>query len=91
MNKVELSKQISSKMSIKQVEALRFIHTLEEVFEEALLTDNSIIFQNFGTFTLWQQTERPGRNPKTGVPVTIKARKSVKFKPGKQLLEGLNK
>ena len=36
MNKVELSKQISSKMSIKQVEALRFIHTLEEVFEEAL-------------------------------------------------------
>ena len=47
MNKVELSKQISSKMSIKQVEALRFIHTLEEVFEEALLTDNSIIFQNF--------------------------------------------
>lgn len=64
MNKVELSKQISSKMSIKQVEALRFIHTLEEVFEEALLTDNSIIFQNFGTFTLWQQTERPGRNPK---------------------------
>ena len=59
MNKVELSKQISSKMSIKQVEALRFIHTLEEVFEEALLTDNSIIFQNFGTFTLWQQTERP--------------------------------
>ena len=27
MNKVELSKQISSKMSIKQVEALRFIHT----------------------------------------------------------------
>ena len=91
MNKVELSKQISSKMSIKQVEALRFIHTLEEVFEEALLTDNSIIFQNFGTFTLWQQTERPGRNTKTGVPVTIKARKSVKFKPGKQLLEALNK
>ncbi len=34
MNKVELSKQISSKMSIKQVEALRFIHTWKKFLKK---------------------------------------------------------
>ncbi len=91
MNKTELSKQISLKMSVKPAEALRFISALEEVFEETLSTENNIVFQNFGTFTLWPQTEREGRNPKTGETVTIKARNSVKFKPGKRLLDILNK
>lgn len=74
-------------MSVKQVEALRFLQTFEEVLKE----EESIIFQNFGTFSLWRQTERQGRNPKTGEPVIIKARKSIKFKPGKHLLDTLNK
>lgn len=91
MNKTELCKQISLRMSVKPAEALRFISTFEDVFEEALLTDNSIVFQNFGTFSIWSQTEREGRNPKTGISVTIKARNSVKFKPGKHLLKVLNK
>ena len=49
-----------------------------------------MVSQGFGTFTLWSQSERPGRNPKTGIPVTIPSRNSVKFKPGKGLLEYLN-
>lgn len=91
MNKTELSKHISLRMSVKQVEALRFLQTFEEVVEEVLKAEENIIFQNFGTFSLWQQTERQGRNPKTGEPVIIKARKSIKFKPGKHLLDTLNK
>ena len=35
-------------------------------------------------------TKRSGRNPRTGVPCVIEARTSVKFKPGKFLLEALN-
>lgn len=90
MNKTELSQRISGKMCITRKEALRFINTIEEVFKETLQSED-IIFLNFGTFSLWPQTERMGRNPKTGAPVPIKARNSVKFKPGKLLLEAINK
>ena len=37
------------------------------------------------------QTERLARNPKTGTPVMIPARTTVKFKPGKYLLDAINK
>ncbi|WP_301042593.1 HU family DNA-binding protein, partial [Parabacteroides goldsteinii] len=36
------------------------------------------------------QTSRLARNPKTGTPVQIPARTTVKFKPGKFLLEAMN-
>lgn len=91
MNKTDLSKKISRKMSVKQAKVLQFLNTMEEILEDAFKDDDYITFQNFGTFTLWQQTERPGRNPKTGAPVTIKARKSIKFKPSKHLLNVINK
>lgn len=91
MNKTELSKIIASRMSVSQREARLFIDTLGELLQESLLKDEYMMFQGFGTFTLWKQAERPGRNPKIGVPVVIHARNSVKFKAGKQLLEALNK
>ena len=56
--------------------------------------DRSICFYEkalgFGTLSAWEQTERIGRNPKNGVAYMIRARKSVKFKPGKLLLKQLN-
>ena len=49
-----------------------------------------MLLQNFGHFQPWQQKERFGRNPRTGVECPIRKRVSVKFKPGKGLLELLN-
>lgn len=44
----------------------------------------------FGTLIPRPQTSRLARNPKTGTPVQIPARTTVKFKPGKFLLEAMN-
>lgn len=90
MNKAELARQISRRMAVPRGEAMRYIDTLKEVFAETFQRDESIIIQNFGSFSLWEQTERPGRNPRTGEPVLITARKSIKFKPGQYLLDKLN-
>ena len=91
MNKTELSKIVAKRMSVTQKEALLFIETLGEVLAESLAHDEYLGFQGFGTFSLWKQTERQGRNPRLGVPAVIRTRNSVKFKPGKQLLEILNR
>lgn len=90
MNKSELAKKISENMSVTCKTAIRFIEVFEEILETEIKEGNTICLQGFGSFSLWQQTERIGRNPKIGSPVKIPARKSVKFKPGKFLLSRLN-
>ena len=50
--------------------------------------ENTLI--GFGTLIPRPQTSRLARNPKTGTPVQIPARTTVKFKPGKFLLEAMN-
>ena len=83
MNRRELVKTLADKMSVTQAEAMRFVQAWEETTTEALEL-------GFGTLSAWKQTERIGRNPRNGVAYIIRARKSVKFKPGKLLLKRLN-
>lgn len=90
MNKTELAKCLAERMSITQSSSRCFLNALEEVLTGELRQNGSVMLQGFGTFTPWEQTERPGRNPRTGTPCAIRARTSVKFKPGKNLLEVLN-
>ena len=91
MNKIELARAIQEACGCTQTEAAGLLNTVIDVFTEQLSNGNSINLQGFGTLKPWHQTLRDDRNPKTGVPVTIPPRISVKFRPGKFLLEALNK
>lgn len=91
MNKTEFTKKLASRLSVSVKEAQQFMNVYEETLGEVVLDEGYMVCQGFGTYTLWQQTERMGRNPKTGVNVLIPARNSIKFKPGKELLMMLNR
>lgn len=45
----------------------------------------SVKLTGFGNFQLRNKTERPGRNPKTGVEVNIPARRVVTFRASQKL------
>lgn len=90
MNKLEFSKKVASRLSITQRDALRFIKGYQDALAEVIKEEGVMASQGFGTFTLWAQSERKGRNPRTGDPAPIPARNSIKFKPGKELLNYLN-
>lgn len=90
MNKSELIIAMSEKMSVTQRDARRFINVFEGLLADVLKDDEVFMLQGFGTFQLWKQVERQGRNPRTGESCMIRPRLSVKFKPGKGLLEELN-
>lgn len=92
MNKSELVEVLAERMNTPQYRVREFVNSLQGVMEETLIKDEKgIILQGFGTFTLWKQSARLGRNPRNGNECLIRARKSVKFKPGKFLLEALNR
>jgi integration host factor subunit beta len=61
---------------------------VEEIFEniiQALKSGEKIELRGFGSFQVRQPEARRGRNPKTGAPVEIPAKRVVYFKPGKEL------
>ena len=43
----------------------------------------------FGSFAVSRRNARMGRNPRTGEPIKIKARKGVRFKAGSKLRAAL--
>jgi len=61
---------------------------VDQVFEEIRTTlegGEPVRISGFGNFELRDKKARPGRNPKTGEPKIIKARRVVTFKAGQKL------
>lgn len=90
MNKAELVNELTEKMNITQEQSRQFVNVFQKILTEAIKQDTPVMLQGFGCFIPWKQNEREGRNPHTGISCVIPARTSVKFKPGKFLLEELN-
>ena len=55
------------------------------------LTENGRVeLRGFGTFSTRARDGRTGRNPRTGEPVTVDAKRVPYFKPGKEMRARLN-
>lgn len=91
MNKSTLIQKMAGRIHRPKKHCQEYLETLIEIMAEELQEGNSLMIQGFGSFSVWEQSERIGRNPRTGVSCTIRPRNSVKFKPGKTLLGQLNK
>ena len=85
MNKAELIVEMAEKAGLKKV-----LEAYMEIVTEKMSQNEEISIVGFGTLLPRPQNSRLARNPKTGTPVQIPARTTVKFKPGKFLLEAMN-
>ncbi len=90
MNKTELIDALAAKTGFSKDESKQFLESYIEIMTKCLAQKEDVVLVGFGTMSVWEQTQRLARNPKTGVPVMIQPRTSIKFKPGKFLLEALN-
>lgn len=61
-----------------------------DIVTEMLSHNEEVALVGFGTLVPHPQTERLARNPQNGTPVMIPSRTTVKFRPGKFLLEAIN-
>ena len=62
---------------------------LDEITAE-LTNNNRLEFRDFGVFEVREQAARVAQNPKTLEPVEVPARRTVKFKMGRMMREGMN-
>ncbi len=85
MSKAELVEKIAEQAKLTKADADRAVNAFINVVTSSLKSGDDVALIGFGTFTTVDRAERPGRNPLTGEPITISAKKVVKFKPGKNL------
>ncbi|MCA9771707.1 MAG: integration host factor subunit beta [Myxococcales bacterium] len=62
------------------------VNTILERMTAALAEGDKIEIRGFGSFRVKSRAPRQGRNPKTGVQVSIPAKRVPVFKPGKELV-----
>jgi len=91
MNKAELIDALANKTGLQKVDAKKALDAYIEIVTECMSKKEEIALIGFGTLSPRPQTSRMARNPKTGTPVMIQARTTVRFKPGKFLLLAINK
>ncbi len=85
MNKAELVDAIASKAGLSKADAKKALDAFVDTTSEALKKGDRVALVGFGSFSVSERGARTGRNPQTGQPITIKAKKVVKFKAGSDL------
>eukprot|EP00614_Pseudopedinella_elastica_P041098 CAMPEP_0181275572 /NCGR_PEP_ID=MMETSP1097-20121128/9963_1 /TAXON_ID=35684 /ORGANISM="Pseudopedinella elastica, Strain CCMP716" /LENGTH=81 /DNA_ID=CAMNT_0023376991 /DNA_START=1 /DNA_END=243 /DNA_ORIENTATION=- len=79
LTKAEMAEHLFEKLGINKRDAKDLVETFFEEVREALESGEQVKLSGFGNFDLRQKNERPGRNPKTGEDIPIKARRVVTF------------
>ncbi len=85
MNKAQLIDAIAAEAKLTKADAKRALDAFVKTTSKALKKGDRVALVGFGSFSVSARNSRTGRNPQTGKPITIKAKKVVKFKAGSEL------
>ena len=88
MNKNDLIETVQAVLEgRKQAEAA--VNSIISNIGDALKKGETITLTGFGTFKVAKRNARTARNPRTGEPIKISAKRVVKFTAGKKLKESI--
>ena len=86
MTKKDIAKKIAEAVGIPQMAVTEIVQMLFDGITEILVEEGHIELRNFGVFKVKERKPRKARNPKTGESVMVPARKTVAFKPGREMM-----
>lgn len=82
MNKGDLIKKIQSDAKLTKAQASAALESVTNTIGSSLKKGERVTLIGFGSFSVVKRAARKGRNPQTGKPLNISARKVAKFKAG---------
>ncbi len=91
MNKTELVKKIAEAAGLSATDAKKALDATTAAIKEALVAGDKVQLVGFGTFATKERPERQGVNPSTGEKIRIAAKTVVKFNPGAEFEDEVNK
>lgn len=92
LTRKDLILQISNETGLRQQDVKAVITRTLEIIAETLSEGRHVELRNFGVFDLGLTPRRLGRNPRhPEVHIEAPARPTVKFRPGKELVQRVEK
>lgn len=85
MTKAELIAKIAEKAKITKAQAESALAVFQCAVTTELVNDGKVTLVGFGTFSSVTRPARTGRNPQTGEPMEIAAKRVGKFTAGSSL------
>ena len=89
MNKAQLIDAIAKDANLTKADAKRALDAFINATTDSLKSGGRVALVGFGSFSVSQRNARTGRNPQTGAPINIAAKKLVKFKAGTELSDSV--
>ena len=81
VTKMHFIEMLKEHVGLSRTEANEVVESIFVLLQQALTEGREIKLANFGTFSTRDKQARPGRNPRTGAPYEISARRVVTFLP----------
>ena len=85
MNTTQLINEVAKKTGKPKAEIKRILDAITETISATLEKGDRITLIGFGTWDVQDVPARTGRNPRTGEPLKIQAKKKIRFKAGSEL------
>ncbi len=85
LTKAELSELLFERLGLNKREAKDMVEAFFDHIHAALLRGDEVKLTGFGNFQVRRKAPRPGRNPRTGEVIPIRARQVVTFHASQKL------
>ena len=85
ITKVDIVEYLHRELGLNKSECKNIVEDFFQEIKNSLVNNEEVKLSGFGNFEILNKNARPGRNPKTGEDVTIKARRVVTFRAGNKL------
>jgi integration host factor subunit alpha len=79
LTKAELAELLFDRLGLNKRESKDMVEAFFDIVHAALVNGEDVKLSGFGNFNIRRKAPRPGRNPRTGEAIPIKARHVVTF------------
>ncbi|MGS0755684.1 integration host factor subunit alpha, partial [Roseateles sp. GG27B] len=79
LTKAELAELLFDKLGLNKRESKDMVEAFFEIIHSTLVRGDDVKLSGYGNFNIRRKAPRPGRNPRTGESIPIKARDVVTF------------
>jgi integration host factor subunit alpha len=79
LTKAELAELLFDRLGLNKRESKDMVEAFFEIVHGALVEGQDVKLSGYGNFNIRRKAPRPGRNPRTGESIPIKARNVVTF------------
>ena len=84
ITRIDFANRLRERFGITAADAAKLVDVIFDEIRESLINGEEVKFAGFGTFKILDKSARMGRNPKTGAPAIISARRVTTFRPSNE-------